>query len=201
MYFFVGWSVPSRIDRDSSFPISIWCDVSYLIIFCQYTVICSTVDSIIMTCTLVSFLRLPKKTKSFQYLFWSLVAKGSLRVHWTRILIRGCSFFRKGRQTSCWVFLSSLLTSLQFLSKSYIKIFLFRKSAALSAHFRVCEPYSDHKGRYHFGFHCPRLSDNKSYVFCCHHNNTAFKYCCNETEFQMVMQLNLTTTSDGYAHK
>lgn len=38
-------------------------------------------------------------------------------------------------------------------------------------------------------------------MFCCHHNNTAFKYCCNETEFQMIMQLNLTTTSDGYAHK
>lgn len=73
--------------------------------------------------------------------------------------------------------------------------------AALSAHYRVCEPYSDQKGRYHFGFHCPRLSDNKTYMFCCHHNNTAFKYCCNETEFQTVMQLNLTTTSDGYAHK
>lgn len=73
--------------------------------------------------------------------------------------------------------------------------------AALSAHYRVCEPYSDHKGRYHFGFHCPRLSDNKTYMFCCYHNNTAFKYCCNETEFQTVMQLNLTTTSNGYAHK
>lgn len=73
--------------------------------------------------------------------------------------------------------------------------------AALSAHFRVCEPYSDHKGRYHFGFHCPRLSDNKTYMFCCHHNNTAFKYCCNETEFQGIMQLNLTTASDGFAHK
>uniref|UniRef100_A0A671KZT9 Shisa like 1b n=1 Tax=Sinocyclocheilus anshuiensis TaxID=1608454 RepID=A0A671KZT9_9TELE len=70
----------------------------------------------------------------------------------------------------------------------------------LSAHFRVCEPYTDHKGRYHFGFHCPRLSDNKTYMFCCHHNNTAFKYCCNETEFQTVMQVNLTTSPDGYAH-
>ncbi|CAK6950917.1 protein shisa-like-1a isoform X1 [Scomber scombrus] len=79
-------------------------------------------------------------------------------------------------------------------------IFLLLSTAALSAHYRVCEPYSDHKGRYHFGFHCPRLSDNKTYMFCCHHNNTAFKYCCNETEFQMVMQINLTTTSDGYAH-
>ncbi|KAF5907959.1 protein shisa-like-1a isoform X1, partial [Clarias magur] len=79
-------------------------------------------------------------------------------------------------------------------------IFLLLSTAALSAHFRVCEPYSDHKGRYHFGFHCPRLSDNKTYMFCCHHNNTAFKYCCNETEFQGIMQLNLTTTSDGFAH-
>ncbi|XP_051808144.1 protein shisa-like-1a isoform X1 [Acanthochromis polyacanthus] len=79
-------------------------------------------------------------------------------------------------------------------------IFLLLSTAARSAHYRVCEPYSDHKGRYHFGFHCPRLSDNKTYMFCCHHNNTAFKYCCNETEFQMVMQINLTTTSDGYAH-
>ncbi|KAG9342256.1 hypothetical protein JZ751_016758 [Albula glossodonta] len=79
--------------------------------------------------------------------------------------------------------------------------FLLLSTAALSAHFRVCEPYSDHKGRYHFGFHCPRLSDNKTYMFCCHHNNTAFKYCCNETEFQTVMQLNLTSNTDGYAHK
>ncbi|XP_010898419.1 protein shisa-like-1a isoform X1 [Esox lucius] len=78
--------------------------------------------------------------------------------------------------------------------------FLLLSTAALSAHFRVCEPYSDHKGRYHFGFHCPRLSDNKTYMFCCHHNNTPFKYCCNETEFQNVMQLNLTTSTDGFAH-
>ncbi|XP_010288795.1 PREDICTED: uncharacterized protein KIAA1644 homolog, partial [Phaethon lepturus] len=70
----------------------------------------------------------------------------------------------------------------------------------LSAHFRVCEPYTDYKGRYHFGFHCPRLSDNKSYIFCCHHNNTVFKYCCNETEFQTVMQMNLTGNADGYMH-
>ncbi|XP_028339872.1 protein shisa-like-1 isoform X3 [Physeter macrocephalus] len=70
----------------------------------------------------------------------------------------------------------------------------------LSAHFRVCEPYTDHKGRYHFGFHCPRLSDNKTFILCCHHNNTVFKYCCNETEFQAVMQANLTTGSEGYMH-
>ncbi len=44
-------------------------------------------------------------------------------------------------------------------------------------------------------------SDNKTYMFCCHHNNTAFKYCCNDTEFQTVMQVNLTTSPDGYAHK
>ncbi|XP_035258363.1 protein shisa-like-1a isoform X2 [Anguilla rostrata] len=71
-------------------------------------------------------------------------------------------------------------------------------TAALCAHFRVCEPYSDHRGRYHFGFHCPRLSDNKTYMFCCHRNGTAFKYCCNDTEFQSVMQLNLTAASDGF---
>ncbi|KAG7454747.1 hypothetical protein MATL_G00263090 [Megalops atlanticus] len=81
-----------------------------------------------------------------------------------------------------------------------VVVFLLLCTTALSAHFRVCEPYSDHKGRYHFGFHCPRLSDNKTYMFCCHHNNTAFKYCCNETEFQTVMQLNLTGSSDGFAH-
>ncbi|XP_065439789.1 protein shisa-like-1 isoform X2 [Chrysemys picta bellii] len=79
-------------------------------------------------------------------------------------------------------------------------VFLLLLSAALSAHFRVCEPYTDYKGRYHFGFHCPRLSDNKSYIFCCHHNNTVFKYCCNETEFQTVMQMNLTGNADGYMH-
>ncbi|XP_043822896.1 protein shisa-like-1 [Dromiciops gliroides] len=73
-------------------------------------------------------------------------------------------------------------------------------SAVLSAHFRVCEPYTDHKGHYHFGFHCPRLSDNKTFILCCHHNNTVFKYCCNETEFQAVMQLNLTRQSEGYMH-
>ncbi|KAA0724665.1 hypothetical protein E1301_Tti015298 [Triplophysa tibetana] len=81
-----------------------------------------------------------------------------------------------------------------------ILIVLLLSTAALSAHFRVCEPYADHKGRYHFGFHCPRLSDNKTYMFCCHHNNTAFKYCCNDTEFQTVMGVNLTTSPDGYAH-
>ncbi|XP_064175682.1 uncharacterized protein LOC135246089 isoform X1 [Anguilla rostrata] len=74
-------------------------------------------------------------------------------------------------------------------------------TAALCAHFRVCEPYSDHRGRYHFGFHCPRLSDNKTYMFCCHRNGTAFKYCCNDTEFQSVMQLNLTAASDGFTQK
>ncbi|KAM8974552.1 protein shisa-like-1 [Pelodytes ibericus] len=78
--------------------------------------------------------------------------------------------------------------------------FLVMSSKASSAHFRVCEPYADHKGRYHFGFHCPRLSDNKSYVLCCHHNKTVFKYCCNETEFQNVMQMNLTLGADGYMH-
>ncbi|XP_012697873.2 protein shisa-like-1a [Clupea harengus] len=81
-----------------------------------------------------------------------------------------------------------------------VVIFLLLCTAALSAHFRVCEPYTDHKGRYHFGFQCPRLSDNKTYMFCCYHNNTAFKYCCNDTEFQHIMQVNLTTTPDGYSH-
>uniref|UniRef100_A0A9L0QXR0 Shisa like 1 n=1 Tax=Equus caballus TaxID=9796 RepID=A0A9L0QXR0_HORSE len=75
-----------------------------------------------------------------------------------------------------------------------------RGGRVLSAHFRVCEPYTDHKGRYHFGFHCPRLSDNKTFILCCHHNNTVFKYCCNETEFQAVMQANLTAGSEGYTH-
>ncbi|XP_047407174.1 protein shisa-like-1 isoform X2 [Sciurus carolinensis] len=74
-------------------------------------------------------------------------------------------------------------------------------SAASSAHFRVCEPYTDHKGRYHFGFHCPRLSDNKTFILCCHHNNTVFKYCCSESEFQAVMPANLTASSEGYMHK
>ncbi|XP_069851956.1 protein shisa-like-1 [Dipodomys merriami] len=72
--------------------------------------------------------------------------------------------------------------------------------AVLSAHFRVCEPYTDHKGRYHFGFHCPRLSDNKSFFLCCFRNNTVFKYCCSEAEFQAVMQANLTAGPEGYAH-
>ncbi|XP_034993521.2 protein shisa-like-1 isoform X2 [Zootoca vivipara] len=79
-------------------------------------------------------------------------------------------------------------------------VFSLLLPTALSTHFRVCEPYTDYKGRSHFGFHCPRLSDNKSYIFCCHHNNTVFKYCCNETEFQTVMQMNLTGNADGYMH-
>ncbi|XP_058529565.1 protein shisa-like-1 isoform X2 [Ochotona princeps] len=80
-------------------------------------------------------------------------------------------------------------------------LFSLLVSTVLSTHFRVCEPYTDHKGRYHFGFHCPRLSDNKTLVLCCHHNNTVFKYCCNETEFQAVMQANLTAGSEGFMHK
>ncbi|XP_018610380.1 protein shisa-like-1a isoform X1 [Scleropages formosus] len=80
-------------------------------------------------------------------------------------------------------------------------ILLMLSTAAHSAHFRVCEPYSDHRGRYHFGFHCPRLSDNKTYMFCCQHNNTAFKYCCNETEFQNVMQVNMTINPDGFSQQ
>lgn len=73
--------------------------------------------------------------------------------------------------------------------------------AALSAHFRVCEPYTDQRGRYHFGFHCPRLSDNKTLTLCCHHNSTMFKYCCNDTEFRAVTQANATAAATGYAHK
>ncbi|XP_014353296.1 protein shisa-like-1 isoform X2 [Latimeria chalumnae] len=79
-------------------------------------------------------------------------------------------------------------------------VFLLLSKAALSTHFRVCEPYTDYKGRYHFGFHCPRLSDNKTFIFCCYHNNTAFKYCCNDTEFQNVMHVNFTGGTDGYMH-
>ncbi|XP_030631809.1 protein shisa-like-1a [Chanos chanos] len=81
-----------------------------------------------------------------------------------------------------------------------VVVCLLLSTAAFSAHFRVCEPYADHKGRYHYGFHCPRLSDNKTHMFCCHHNNTAFKYCCNETEMQIVMQVNLTTNPESFAH-
>ncbi|XP_062914179.1 protein shisa-like-1 [Mobula hypostoma] len=79
-------------------------------------------------------------------------------------------------------------------------VLLLLTSAVISAHFRVCEPYADIKGRYHFGFHCPRLSDSKSYMLCCHHNSTVFKYCCNETEFQAVMQMNMTGQPEGYMH-
>ncbi|KAM4039453.1 protein shisa-like-1 isoform 1-T1 [Anomaloglossus baeobatrachus] len=82
----------------------------------------------------------------------------------------------------------------------FLLVMSSKGKSSSSAHFRVCEPYTDHKGRYHFGFHCPRLSDNKSYILCCHHNNTVFKYCCNETEFQNVMQMNLTLGADGYMH-
>ncbi|XP_067906953.1 protein shisa-like-1 isoform X1 [Heterodontus francisci] len=79
-------------------------------------------------------------------------------------------------------------------------VFLLHTTAVTSANFRVCEPYADVKGRYHFGFHCPRLSDSKSYMLCCHHNSTTFKYCCNETEFQTVMQMNITGQAEGYMH-
>ncbi|XP_043944024.1 protein shisa-like-1 isoform X2 [Protopterus annectens] len=79
-------------------------------------------------------------------------------------------------------------------------VFMLISSTALSAHFRVCEPYTDSKGQYHSGFHCPRLSDNKFCIFCCHHNNSVFKYCCNDTEFQTVMLVNITGTTDGYMY-
>ncbi|XP_021543420.1 protein shisa-like-1 [Neomonachus schauinslandi] len=93
-----------------------------------------------------------------------------------------------------------MMTSCGQQSLNVLTVLSLLISAVLSAHFRVCEPYTDHKGRYHFGFHCPRLSDNKTFILCCHHNNTVFKYCCNETEFQAVMQANLTAGSEGYMH-
>ncbi|XP_039091502.1 protein shisa-like-1 [Hyaena hyaena] len=93
-----------------------------------------------------------------------------------------------------------MMTSCGRQSLNVLAVLSLLVSAVLSAHFRVCEPYTDHKGRYHFGFHCPRLSDNKTFMLCCHHNNTVFKYCCNETEFQAVMQANLTAGSEGYMH-
>ncbi|XP_073070108.1 protein shisa-like-1 isoform X3 [Manis javanica] len=96
---------------------------------------------------------------------------------------------------------SRMMTSCGQQSLHVLTVLSLLISAVLSAHFRVCEPYTDHKGRYHFGFHCPRLSDNKTFILCCHHNNTVFKYCCNETEFQAVMQANLTAGSEGYMHK
>ncbi|XP_049986551.1 protein shisa-like-1 isoform X2 [Alexandromys fortis] len=96
---------------------------------------------------------------------------------------------------------SRMMTSCGQRSRNVLAVFSLLFPAVLSAHFRVCEPYTDHKGRYHFGFHCPRLSDNKTFVLCCHHNNTVFKYCCNETEFQAVMQANLTAGPEGYMHK
>ncbi|KAI5137894.1 Protein Shisa-Like-1 [Manis pentadactyla] len=95
---------------------------------------------------------------------------------------------------------SRMMTSCGQQSLLVLTVLSLLISAVLSAHFRVCEPYTDHKGRYHFGFHCPRLSDNKTFILCCHHNNTVFKYCCNETEFQAVMQANLTAGSEGYMH-
>ncbi|XP_047598568.1 protein shisa-like-1 isoform X2 [Lutra lutra] len=95
---------------------------------------------------------------------------------------------------------SQMMTSCGQQSLNVLTVLSLLISAVLSAHFRVCEPYTDHKGRYHFGFHCPRLSDNKTFILCCHHNNTVFKYCCNETEFQAVTQANLTAGSEGYAH-
>ncbi|CAO2601393.1 Protein shisa-like-1 [Lemmus lemmus] len=95
---------------------------------------------------------------------------------------------------------SRMMTSCGQRSRNVLAVFSLLFPAVLSAHFRVCEPYTDHKGRYHFGFHCPRLSDNKTFILCCHHNNTVFKYCCNETEFQAVMQANLTAGPEGYMH-
>uniref|UniRef100_A0A8C2N069 Shisa like 1 n=3 Tax=Cricetulus griseus TaxID=10029 RepID=A0A8C2N069_CRIGR len=95
---------------------------------------------------------------------------------------------------------SRMMTSCGQRSWNLLAVFSLLFPAVLSAHFRVCEPYTDHKGRYHFGFHCPRLSDNKTFILCCHHNNTVFKYCCNETEFQAVMQANLTAGPEGYMH-
>ncbi|CAL8323189.1 unnamed protein product [Lota lota] len=80
-----------------------------------------------------------------------------------------------------------------------VALFMLVSTAALSSEFRVCETYTDHRGRSHFGFHCPRLSDNRTLLFCCYHNNTAFKYCCNETEFRATMHVNATSSSGQHA--
>ncbi|CAL8242343.1 unnamed protein product [Merluccius merluccius] len=76
-----------------------------------------------------------------------------------------------------------------------VVLFLLVSAAALSSQVRVCEPYADPRGRAHFGFHCPRLSDNRTFLFCCYHNNTAFKYCCNDTEYRSIMRTNATAGS------
>ncbi|XP_078453280.1 protein shisa-like-1 [Lampetra fluviatilis] len=70
----------------------------------------------------------------------------------------------------------------------------------LGAYHRVCEPYTDHVDKYHPGFHCPRLSDDKARLYCCRRSNATLKYCCNESEFQHVMAINLTADAVAYGH-
>jgi hypothetical protein len=90
-----------------------------------------------------------------------------------------------------------LAYSVQTITQSFSTLSPALPTKALSSQLRVCETYTDHKGHSHFGFHCPRLSDNRTLLFCCHHNNTAFKYCCNETEFQGIMDVNASSSSSS----
>ncbi|KAJ3612249.1 hypothetical protein NHX12_020525 [Muraenolepis orangiensis] len=81
-------------------------------------------------------------------------------------------------------------------SQIHVAFFVLASTVALSSPFHVCESYADSRGRSHFGFRCPRLSDNRSLQFCCYHDNTAFKYCCSQAQFHGMAIANATAGSD-----
>ncbi|XP_069758330.1 uncharacterized protein [Narcine bancroftii] len=59
----------------------------------------------------------------------------------------------------------------------------------------TCEPYLDAAGTYHFGFHCPRLNDERRQSYCCRQSNQTLKYCCSKSEFQSMMRINQTVAA------
>uniref|UniRef100_UPI00358EA0F4 protein shisa-like-1 n=1 Tax=Myxine glutinosa TaxID=7769 RepID=UPI00358EA0F4 len=72
-------------------------------------------------------------------------------------------------------------------------------SGGPGAYYRVCEPYRDAADKYHPGFYCPRLSDEKVHLYCCHRGNQTLKFCCNRTIFEEIMNVNLTAEAVGQA--
>ncbi|XP_058851396.1 protein shisa-like-1a [Acipenser ruthenus] len=59
----------------------------------------------------------------------------------------------------------------------------------------LCEGYYDLQDFHHSGFYCPRLSDPPEHSYCCRQGILYLKYCCNQSEFQDVMNVNLSESS------
>ncbi|KAJ8340286.1 hypothetical protein SKAU_G00349190 [Synaphobranchus kaupii] len=58
----------------------------------------------------------------------------------------------------------------------------------------LCEGYWDPQGVHHIGFYCPRLSDTSEQSYCCWQGDS-LKQCCNQSQFQHIMNVSLTEVS------